>query len=83
MEGAVDVAKIFWSGRSQAVRLPKQFRFGTDQVRVRRHGNSVILEPLRRIGPGSRRLSARSMLISRWPRPIALEHFCLGEHILR
>jgi antitoxin VapB len=39
-------AKIFWSGRSQAVRLPKHFRFQGDEVRIRRHGNAVILEPM-------------------------------------
>jgi antitoxin VapB len=39
-------AKLFWSGRSQAVRLPKEFRFRGDEVRIRRHGNAVILEPL-------------------------------------
>jgi antitoxin VapB len=42
----METAKIFWSGRSQAVRLPKDFRFDTDQVRIRRHGNAVILEPI-------------------------------------
>lgn len=39
-------AKIFWSGRSQAVRLPKEFRFETDEVSIRRHGQAVVLEPL-------------------------------------
>jgi antitoxin VapB len=39
-------AKIFWSGRSQAVRLPKSFRFQGEEVRIRRHGKAVILEPL-------------------------------------
>jgi antitoxin VapB len=39
-------AKLFWSGRSQAVRLPKDFRFRGDKVRIRRHGNAVILEPI-------------------------------------
>ena len=38
-------AKVFWSGRSQAVRLPKEFRFDTDTVLVRRDGDSLILEP--------------------------------------
>ena len=38
-------AKVFWSGRSQAVRLPKEFRFAGDTVLVRREGTSVILEP--------------------------------------
>jgi antitoxin VapB len=39
-------AKLFWSGRSQAVRLPKDFRFRGDKVRIRRHGSAVILEPI-------------------------------------
>ena len=39
-------AKIFWSGRSQAVRLPKDFRFDGAEVRIRRHGSAVILEPM-------------------------------------
>lgn len=42
----MDTAKIFWSGRSQAVRLPKAFRFEGEQVRIRRHGSAVILEPV-------------------------------------
>jgi antitoxin VapB len=42
----MNTAKIFWSGRSQAVRLPKDFRFATDKVRIHRHGNRVILEPI-------------------------------------
>jgi len=42
----METAKIFWSGRSQAVRLPKDFRFEGEEVRIRRHGNAVILEPL-------------------------------------
>lgn len=39
-------AKVFWSGRSQAVRLPKEFRFDTSEVRIRKHGAAVILEPI-------------------------------------
>jgi antitoxin VapB len=39
-------AKIFKSGRSQAVRLPKEFRFEGTEVRIRRHGSAVILEPI-------------------------------------
>jgi len=39
-------AKIFWSGRSQAVRLPKDFRFPGQEVHIRRHGSAVILEPV-------------------------------------
>jgi len=39
-------AKLFWTGRQQAVRLPKAFRFSGTQVRIRRHGSAVILEPM-------------------------------------
>jgi antitoxin VapB len=42
----MEKARLFWSGRSQAVRLPRQYRFNSDQVRIRRHGTAVILEPL-------------------------------------
>ena len=45
-EGRMETAKVFWSGRSQAVRLPKAFRFETEEVRIRRHGLAVILEPI-------------------------------------
>lgn len=38
-------AKVFWSGRSQAVRLPKEFRFDTDEVVIRREGDTIVLEP--------------------------------------
>jgi antitoxin VapB len=41
----MEFAKVFWSGRSQAVRLPKAFRIDDDTVRIRRHGPSIILEP--------------------------------------
>jgi antitoxin VapB len=42
-------AKIFWSGNSQAVRLPKEFRFepGTEEVAIRRDGEQIILEPVK------------------------------------
>jgi antitoxin VapB len=39
-------AKIFWSGLSQVVRLPKEFRFQGKEVRIRRRGSAVILEPV-------------------------------------
>jgi antitoxin VapB len=39
-------AKLFWNGRSQAVRLPKAFRFAGDQVRVSRMGAGILLEPI-------------------------------------
>ncbi len=42
----MDTAKLFWTGRSQAIRLPKQFRFDGQEVRIRRQGDAVILEPM-------------------------------------
>jgi antitoxin VapB len=39
-------ARVFWSGRSQAVRLPREFRFDVDEVVIRRRGAAVILEPV-------------------------------------
>lgn len=42
----MEKAKVFWSGRSQAVRLPKNFRFSGDEVRIRRQGVAVVLEPI-------------------------------------
>jgi antitoxin VapB len=44
--GSVTTAKLFINGRSQAVRLPKEFRFEGREVRIRREGNAVILEPI-------------------------------------
>ena len=38
-------AKVFWTGRSQAVRLPKEFRFVGEEVTIYREGDQIILEP--------------------------------------
>ncbi|HYD06609.1 MAG TPA: type II toxin-antitoxin system VapB family antitoxin [Reyranella sp.] len=43
---ARSTAKIFMHGRSQAVRLPKEFRLPGKEVRVRKVGNGVLLEPI-------------------------------------
>ena len=42
----VETAKIFKTGRSQAIRLPKRFRFSGTEVAIRKEGNSVILSPI-------------------------------------
>ena len=39
------VAKVFWSGRSQAVRLPAACRFATSEVEVIMKGDQVTLRP--------------------------------------
>jgi antitoxin VapB len=44
-------AKLFKHGRSQAVRLPKEFRFKGREVRVTKVGDRVILEPMEAPGP--------------------------------
>ncbi len=41
----VSIAKIFRNGASQAVRLPKEFRFDADEVCVKRIGRAVLLFP--------------------------------------
>jgi antitoxin VapB len=43
---AMTTAKLFTNGRSQAVRLPREFRFEGKEVRIRRHGRGVLLEPV-------------------------------------
>jgi antitoxin VapB len=40
------IARLFRNGRSQAVRLPHEFRFSGDSVRIRRVARGVLLEPL-------------------------------------
>ena len=39
------VAKVFWSGRSQAVRLPAACRFNTSEVEVIKEGDQLTLRP--------------------------------------
>ena len=38
-------AKVFQQGNSQAVRLPKEFRFQADEVFIRREGDTLVLIP--------------------------------------
>jgi antitoxin VapB len=42
----MDTAKLFQSGRSQAVRLPKDYRFRGSEVVVKHFGNGVLLLPI-------------------------------------
>jgi antitoxin VapB len=41
----METAKLFKNGKSQAVRLPKEYRFGSDRVYIKRVGDAVILLP--------------------------------------
>jgi antitoxin VapB len=45
MEAPMKTAKLFQNGQSQAVRLPKEFRFEGDEVIIKRSGNTVVLIP--------------------------------------
>jgi antitoxin VapB len=42
----MDTARLFRSGRSQAVRLPKDYRFQGSEVAVKHFGNGVLLLPI-------------------------------------
>jgi antitoxin VapB len=41
-------AKVFKSGNSQAVRIPKEFHIEDDEVEIRRKGRAIVLEPRKR-----------------------------------
>lgn len=41
----MEMAKVFENGRSQAVRLPKKFRFNVDEVVVQQLGEAILLVP--------------------------------------
>ncbi|MGI8745458.1 MAG: antitoxin [Bryobacteraceae bacterium] len=43
-------AKLFRNGRSQGVRLPREFRFDGDHVFIKRVGKGVLLLPAKRVG---------------------------------
>ncbi len=45
-EHPMDTARLFQSGRSQAVRLPKEYRFAGTEVAVKHFGNGVLLLPV-------------------------------------
>ena len=62
-------AKIFRHGGSQAVRLPKEFRFDVAEVDVRKDGDSVILEPVK-----VRKAPTQAELDALWARIDALKN---------
>jgi antitoxin VapB len=56
-------AKVFQSGNSQAVRLPKEFRFDTDEVEIFRRGDEVVL----RSSPRDQSLARAFEILSELP----------------
>lgn len=67
-------ARVFWTGRSQAVRLPKEMRFSTPEVTVRREGRAVILEPL------EVKRDAKGWPLDFWSLTGAAPEFDVGDH---
>jgi antitoxin VapB len=63
-------AKLFRHGGSQAVRLPRAFRFEGTEVEIERRGREVVLRPKRKAGPKTLADVARYMR----------EHFPEGRH---
>jgi antitoxin VapB len=45
----METAKIFMNGRSEAVRLPKDFRFGSKEVYIKKIGDLVMLIPKKEV----------------------------------
>ncbi|MCF7946649.1 MAG: antitoxin [Spirochaetia bacterium] len=41
----MQTAKIFKNGRSQAIRIPKEYQFKGDEVYIQKHGDAVLLIP--------------------------------------
>lgn len=62
-----DTAKLFTSGGSQAVRLPKAYRFEGTQVLIWRDGDKVVLEPL------PKRARTKAEVEAMWARIAALD----------
>ncbi|MFC5344979.1 antitoxin [Brevundimonas staleyi] len=65
--GIAETARLFAHGGSQAVRLPKAFRFEGQEVSIRREGDAVILEPVRK------RATTQADLDAMWARIDALD----------
>ncbi len=41
------LTKVFKSGNSQAVRIPKEFQLSTDEVEIVKHGDELVIRPIR------------------------------------
>ena len=70
-------AKVFWTGRSQAVRLPKAFRVASREVSVRRDGMALVLEPI------ELERDEKGWPLAFWAIAGAAPGFGLGDRLLR
>ena len=67
-----DMAKLFWTGRSQAVRLPKEYRFEGKEVRIyRRLDGAVVLAPINGDEPADTPADAAANAIQRLREAVA------------
>lgn len=46
----MNIAKVFRSGNSQAVRIPKEFQLACDEVEIERRGEELVLRPVKGLG---------------------------------
>jgi antitoxin VapB len=60
----VKKAKLFANGRSQAVRLPKEFRFPGTEVYIERHGEEVVLRPVHSTDKATKKFRTLGELIT-------------------
>ncbi len=68
-------AKVFWSGRSQAIRLPKEFRVSAYELRVSRKGQKLVFEPLKesvRLDKNGRPIGWLQSMLGREPNELDL-----------
>ena len=42
------LTKVFWSGNSQAVRIPREFLIESDEVEIGKRGDTIVLRPRKR-----------------------------------
>jgi virulence-associated protein VagC len=66
-------AKVFWNGRSQAIRLPKEMRVEGSEVAIARDGRRLVVEPL-----GIER-DARGWPLAFWELAGSAPDFSVGE----
>jgi antitoxin VapB len=76
-----DTAKIFTTGRSQAVRLPKAYRFDTAEVFIERKGDLVVLRPKYNQDEWWARVQSALALFEGFPEEIERERGLLPDDI--
>ena len=68
---------VFKSGGSQAVRIPKEFRFSSNRVEIERKGETIILRPLKEKVPWPKGYIER---LRKHPVDESFQRHCQGDH---